>query len=60
MSEPLKPGQLQGLDGLVELLDTLIDTGVAIAGDLIISVAGVDLIQLDLRALLTGVSEPAS
>jgi hypothetical protein len=59
MSEPLRPGQLQGLDALVELLDTLIDTGVAIAGDLIISVAGVDLIQLDLRALLTTVSGPA-
>ena len=42
-------------DGLVELLDRLVDTGVAAAGDVTISVAGVDLIALRLQALLASV-----
>jgi hypothetical protein len=45
------------VDGLVDLLDTLLERGVAVSGDVVISLAGVDLIQLDLRALLTGVSD---
>ena len=42
-------------DGLVDLLDSLVDTGVAAAGDVTISVAGVDLIALRLKALLASV-----
>jgi hypothetical protein len=45
------------VDGLVDVLDTLIEGGVSVSGDVIISLAGVDLIQLDLRLLLTGVSD---
>jgi hypothetical protein len=45
------------LDGLVEALDQLLNTGVCVVGDLIIGVGGVDLIRVDLRALLAGVSE---
>ncbi|MGN6606398.1 MAG: gas vesicle protein GvpJ [Jatrophihabitans sp.] len=49
-------GERVGLDGLVGALDALLAIGVSIAGDVIISVAGVDLIRLDLRALLAGVA----
>jgi hypothetical protein len=42
-------------ESLVDLLDSLVDTGVAAAGDVTISVAGVDLIALRLKALLASV-----
>jgi hypothetical protein len=42
-------------DGLVDLLDSLVDTGVAAGGDVTISVAGVELIALRLQALLASV-----
>ena len=41
---------------LVDLLDRVVQRGVVVNGDLIISLAGVDLIRLDLRLLLSGVS----
>lgn len=37
---------------LVDLLDRVIDRGVVVSGDLVISLAGVDLIYLNLRLLL--------
>lgn len=40
---------------LVDLLDRLVDGGVMISGDVVIALAGIDLIRLDLRALLIGV-----
>jgi hypothetical protein len=40
---------------LVELVDRLLETGVCISGDVLVSVAGIDLIQLGLRAVLEGV-----
>jgi hypothetical protein len=42
-------------DSLVDLLDSLVDTGVAAGGDVTIAVAGVDLIALRLKALLASV-----
>jgi Gas vesicle protein K/Gas vesicle protein len=39
-------------DSLVDLLDRIVDTGVAACGDVTLSVAGVDLIELRLQALL--------
>jgi hypothetical protein len=42
-------------DSLVDLLDSLVDTGVAAGGDVTISVAGVDLIALHLKTLLASV-----
>jgi hypothetical protein len=42
-------------DSLVDLLDSLVDTGVVAGGDVTISVAGVDLIALRLKALLASV-----
>ena len=40
---------------LVDLLDRLLGTGVVLAGDVVISLAGVDLGQVKLHALLTSV-----
>lgn len=39
-------------NGLVDLLDRLLDTGVCAAGDVTLAVAGVDLVHLRLKALL--------
>jgi hypothetical protein len=40
---------------LVDLLDRLLGTGVVVAGDVLISLAGVDLVQVRLHALITSV-----
>ncbi len=40
---------------LGELLDRLLDTGVVIAGQVQLGLAEIDLVHLDLRALLTGI-----
>lgn len=40
---------------LLELLDRVLDKGVVLAGDLVISVADIDLLYLGLRALLCSV-----
>jgi len=40
---------------LVEVLDRLLDTGAVIDGHLVVSVAGVDLVFVGLRALLASV-----
>lgn len=41
---------------LVDLVNRVLDKGVVITGDLVISVAGVDLVYLGLNAVLTSVS----
>ena len=40
---------------LLDLADRLLDKGVTVSGDIVISVAGVDLVYLSLRALLASV-----
>ena len=40
---------------LLEILDRVLDKGVVIAGDIVISVADVDLVYLGLRLLLSSV-----
>lgn len=40
---------------LVDLLDRVLATGVVLSGDLTISLAGVDLVEVRLRALITTV-----
>ena len=42
-------------NGLVALLDRLLDAGVVVAGQVRVGLADIDLIDLDLRLLLTGV-----
>jgi Gas vesicle protein len=41
---------------LVDLLDRLLAGGVVLTGDVTISLAGVDLVQVSLRALISSVS----
>jgi len=43
---------------LVDLLDRLLGVGVVLSGDVTISLAGVDLVTVKLRALITSVREP--
>jgi hypothetical protein len=45
---------------LVDLLDRLLGTGVVLAGDVVISLAGVDLVQVRLHALITSVRSEMS
>ena len=45
---------------LVDLLDRLLAGGVVLTGDLTISLAGVDLVRLSLRALLVSVGADGS
>ncbi|MBM7623258.1 gas vesicle protein GvpJ [Sporohalobacter salinus] len=40
---------------LLELLDRLLDKGIVLTGDLVISVADVDLLYVGLRAIITSV-----
>jgi hypothetical protein len=40
---------------LVDLLDRLLGTGVVLAGDVLITLAGVDLVEVRLHALITSV-----
>lgn len=42
---------------LVDLLDRVIDRGVVVTGDVVLSVAGVDLVHVGLRVVLRGVDE---
>ncbi|TCK21593.1 gas vesicle protein [Pseudonocardia endophytica] len=41
---------------LVDLLDRVLSSGVVLAGDVTISLAGVDLIRISLRALVTSIA----
>ncbi len=41
--------------GVVDLLDRVVQRGAVVTGDVIISLAGIDLIRLDLRLLLIGI-----
>jgi hypothetical protein len=44
---------------LVDVLDRLLDTGVVVDGQIVLSVAGVDLVHIGLRALLASVDTAA-
>ncbi|HEX3758714.1 MAG TPA: gas vesicle protein [Kofleriaceae bacterium] len=49
--EPPRSRQLPSTP-LVDLLDRVLERGAAVSGDLIIALAGIDLLRLDLRLLL--------
>ncbi|MEU6401542.1 gas vesicle protein [Streptomyces sp. NPDC046985] len=42
---------------LVDLLDRLLSGGVVLTGDVVLSIAGIDLVRISLRALIVSVSE---
>jgi hypothetical protein len=42
---------------LVDLLDRLLSGGAALSGDLVLSIADIDLVRISLRLLITSVGE---
>lgn len=42
---------------LLDILDAVLDKGVVIRGDIMISISGIDLVYLDLRVLLSSVEK---
>lgn len=42
---------------LIDLLDRLLGGGVVLTGDLVLSIADIDLVRISLRALVVSVSE---
>lgn len=50
-----EPAPLDERVRLVELVDRVLDRGVVLRGDVTISVAGIDLVYLELRLLLSGI-----
>ncbi|MCP2246127.1 gas vesicle protein GvpJ [Lentzea rhizosphaerae] len=44
-----------GTASLVDLLDRVVHRGAVVRGDVVIALAGVELIRLDLRLLLIGI-----
>ncbi|GHH82066.1 hypothetical protein GCM10018781_66290 [Kitasatospora indigofera] len=42
---------------LIDLLDRLLSGGVVLTGDLVLSIADIDLVRISLRALIVSVSE---
>ncbi|MFE3168458.1 gas vesicle protein [Streptomyces sp. NPDC059224] len=51
-TEPLAQRQV----ALVDLLDRLLSGGVVVTGDLVLSIADIDLVRISLRALIVSVS----
>jgi hypothetical protein len=51
-TDPVEPAPGRQI-ALVDLLDRLLGTGVVLAGDVTISLAGVDLVQVRLHALIS-------
>jgi hypothetical protein len=45
---------------IVDLLDRVVHRGAVISGDVVISLANVDLVRLDLRLLLIGIDDAVS
>lgn len=57
MTDVLEPAPRVERTSLVDLLDRVLAAGVVLAGDVTISLAGVDLITVRLRALVSSVRE---
>ena len=43
------------LHGVIDALDALLADGVAVTGDIVVGLEGIDLIKVDLRVLLAGI-----
>jgi hypothetical protein len=59
MPDPLPDLQQAPTQSLVDVLDRLLDTGVVADGQIVLSVAGVDLIYVGVRALLASLDTAA-
>jgi hypothetical protein len=53
--EPLWPVEDEGDASLLDLVDHLLDKGCVLSGSVILGLADVDLIYLELKALLCGI-----
>ncbi|MEV8100709.1 gas vesicle protein [Kitasatospora sp. NPDC085879] len=42
---------------LIDLLDRLLGSGVVLTGDIVLSIADIDLVRISLRALIVSISE---
>ncbi|MFF2409530.1 gas vesicle protein [Streptomyces sp. NPDC058092] len=51
--EPLPERQI----ALIDLLDRLLSGGVVLTGDVVLSIADIDLVRISLRALIVSISE---
>ncbi|MFF4416537.1 gas vesicle protein [Streptosporangium sp. NPDC001559] len=57
-AEPARRGRLPPERvALVDLLDRLLAGGVVVTGDLVLSIADVDLVRISLRVLITSITE---
>ncbi|MEU1735231.1 gas vesicle protein [Streptosporangium sp. NPDC020145] len=57
-AEPTRRGRLPPERvALVDLLDRLLAGGVVVTGDLVLSIADVDLVRISLRVLITSITE---
>ncbi|WP_030299622.1 gas vesicle protein [Streptomyces katrae] len=54
--EPLPGRQV----ALVDLLDRLLSGGVVLTGDIVLSIADIDLVRISLRALIVSISSETS
>ncbi|MET9725038.1 gas vesicle protein [Streptomyces zaomyceticus] len=54
-TEPLPGRQV----ALIDLLDRLLSGGVVLSGDIVISIADIDLVRVSLRALIVSVGSEA-
>jgi hypothetical protein len=50
-----RPSRELAPTSLVDLLDRLLGTGVVLAGDVIVSLAGVDLVEIKLHLMISSV-----
>jgi hypothetical protein len=55
VNEPTPQSRPITTTSLVDLLDRVIGGGAAVSGDIIIALAGIDLVRLDLRLVLAPV-----
>ena len=55
VTEPVAPPRDLAPIALVDLLDRILGNGVVVAGDVIVSLAGVDLVEVKLQLLITSV-----
>jgi hypothetical protein len=51
-------GRGNAVEAVADLLDRVVHRGAVVNGDVIISLAGIDLVRLDLRLLLLGIEGP--
>ncbi|MEU0792240.1 gas vesicle protein GvpJ [Amycolatopsis sp. NPDC005961] len=56
-AEVVAIGTGSAAEAVADLLDRVVHRGAVVTGDVIISLAGIDLVRLDLRLLLLGLEE---